>query len=143
AMGGQHSLSGGVQRRVAIARSLVRESSLLLLDEPFSSLAGHLRAEVRRSLLFDLRDLGTSVLVVTHDPGEAMMMADDLILMSEGRILQVGSAESCYRHPVSAAAARLLGDAIVLPASVADGIAQTALGSVPAAGLPDCPAEVV
>ena len=143
AMAWPHSLSGGEQQRVAIARAMVREPSLLLLDEPFSSLDGHLRAEVRRSLLSDLRDLGTTVLVVTHDPGEAMMMADDLILMSEGRILQVGSAESCYRHPVSAAAARLLGDAIVLPASVADGIAQTALGSVPAAGLPDGPAEVV
>lgn len=138
-----HQLSGGEQQRVAIARAMAREPSLLLLDEPFSSLDGHLRAQVRRSLLADLRDTGTTVLVVTHDPDEAMMMADDLILMSEGRILQVGSSESCYRRPVSAAAARLLGEAIVLSASVAGGLAQTVLGSVPAAGLPDGPAEII
>ncbi|HMO77267.1 MAG TPA: ABC transporter ATP-binding protein [Sphingopyxis sp.] len=138
-----HMLSGGEQQRVAIARALAREPSLLLLDEPFSGLDGDLRERVRQSLLADLRDAGATVLIVTHDPEEAMGLADDLILMSEGRILQSGDPRACYDRPVSAAAARLLGEAIVLPATVADGVARTALGPVPAAGMADGAAEIL
>ncbi|MDZ3832674.1 MAG: ABC transporter ATP-binding protein [Sphingopyxis sp.] len=137
-----HTLSGGEQQRVAIARALAREPSLLLLDEPFSGLDGQLRNDVRRSLLADLRDAGATVLIVTHDPEEAMMIADDLILMSDGRILQSGAPNDCYARPVSVAAARLLGDAIVVPATISDGTAQTPLGPVPAPGHPDGPAEL-
>lgn len=110
-----HTLSGGEQQRVAIARALAREPVLLLLDEPFSGLDGHLKAQIRRSLIADLQALGTTVLIVTHDPDEAMMLADDLILMAEGRILQTGSPGDCYDNPASLVAARLLGDAIEIP----------------------------
>lgn len=113
-----HMLSGGEQQRVAIARALARKPAVLLLDEPFSGLDGHLRAAVRQSVIADLHAAGTAVLIVTHDPEEAMLVADDLILMASGRILQTGSAEDCYRHPVSVEAARLLGDAVVLPVRV-------------------------
>lgn len=110
-----HTLSGGEQQRVAIARALAREPILLLLDEPFSGLDGHLRAQIRRALIADLRAVGATVLIVTHDPEEAMMIADDLILMAEGRILQTGLPEDCHDHPVSLVAARLLGDALEVP----------------------------
>ncbi len=132
-----HTLSGGEQQRVAIARALAREPAILLLDEPFSGLDGYLRAQVRQSLVADLRAAGASVLIVTHDAGEALQIADDMILMAEGRILQTGAPDACYRRPRSGAAARLLGDVTVLPARVADGVAATAFGAIPAAGRED------
>lgn len=132
-----HMLSGGEQQRVAIARSLARRPSAILLDEPFSGLDGHLKGEVRRTVLAGLREAGASVVVVTHDPVEAMLMADRLALMSEGRILQTGTAEDCYLRPVSIAAARLLGEANVIPAQVSGGRARTAFGDLPAGNLAD------
>lgn len=137
-----HMLSGGEQQRVAIARALAREPALLLLDEPFSGLDGSLRDSVRASLLGDLRTAGASVLVVTHDPEEAMAIADDLILMAEGQILQCGTPADCYRQPVSPQAARLLGEMVFLPGEVRGGALVTALGSVPAPQFPDGPARM-
>lgn len=137
-----HSLSGGEQQRVAIARALARTPSLLLLDEPFSGLDGVLRDAVRGALLEDLRRLGTTVLVVTHDPEEAMAIADDLILMSEGRILQAGAPEDVYRRPVSLIAARLLGEMVVIPGRVAVGRIETPLGSFSAPDLAEGPAQL-
>lgn len=127
-----HMLSGGEQQRVAIARALARSPALLLLDEPFSGLDGDLRERVREALLADLRASGATVLIVTHDPLEAMQMADDLILMANGRILQSGSPSECYREPVSVMAARLLGEVVALPGQIADGQIHTALGAFPA-----------
>lgn len=138
-----HMLSGGEQQRVAIARALAREPSLLLLDEPFSGLDGDLRASVRHHLLSDLRAMGTTVLVVTHDPEEAMMIADELILMSAGHVLQTGTPEHCYHQPTSLAAARLLGEAIVLAVTVENGSAQSLFGPITAAETPDGPATAM
>lgn len=132
-----HMLSGGEQQRVAIARSLARRPSAILLDEPFSGLDGHLKGEVRRTVLAGLREAGASVLVVTHDPEEAILMADRIALMSEGRILQTGTAEDCYLRPVSLAAARLLGETNIIPAHVTGGRAHTAFGDLPAGDVPD------
>ncbi|WP_052071796.1 ABC transporter ATP-binding protein [Sphingopyxis sp. MWB1] len=137
-----HTLSGGEQQRVAIARALAREPALLLLDEPFSGLDGTLRAAIRQSLLDDLRAAGATVLIVTHDPEEAMLVADHLILMAAGRILQSGEPAACYDHPASLAAARLLGEMITLPATVKQGVAHSALPPCPAPGLPDGPAQI-
>ena len=136
-------LSGGEQQRVALVRALAREPKAVLLDEPFSGLDGHLKAEVREATLAALRASHAAVLIVTHDAEEAMAMADDLLLMSEGRILQTGSPEDCYLNPVSPAAARLLGEVEVLPARVSGGEAATAFGEVPAAGVPDGAAGVL
>jgi iron(III) transport system ATP-binding protein len=126
------ALSGGEQQRVALARAMVRKPALLLLDEPFSGLDGRLKTEVRDTTLAALRDAGAAALIVTHDAEEAMMMADDLALMKHGRILQTGSPSDCYLKPVSASAARLLGETNLLAAKVENGRAMTAFGSVPA-----------
>lgn len=137
-----HMLSGGEQQRVAIARALARQPALLLLDEPFSGLDGMLRDSVRRALVADLKAAETTVLMVTHDSEEAMATADDLLLMAEARILQTGTPQECYRHPVDATAARLLGEMIVLPGQVLSGVIETPLGRFPAGSVPDGRARV-
>ncbi|HSJ99557.1 MAG TPA: ABC transporter ATP-binding protein, partial [Myxococcota bacterium] len=90
-----HSVSGGEQQRVAIARALAPRPTALLLDEPFSGLDGDLRSQVIESVLAGLRDTEAAVLVVTHDPEEAMLLGDHIVLMSEGRIVQSGTPEDC------------------------------------------------
>lgn len=137
-----HSLSGGEQQRVAIARALARAPSVLLLDEPFSGLDGVLKEAVRSALLDDLRRLGATVLVVTHDPEEAMAIADDLFLMSDGRILQAGAPEALYRRPVSLVAARLLGEMVALPGMAKGGRVGTMLGDLVAPDVKDGPVQV-
>ncbi len=138
-----HMLSGGEQQRVAIARAMARAPSLLLLDEPFSGLDGALRAAVREQLLADLAATGATVLIVTHEPDEALAIADTLLLMADGKLLQAGPPDRCYARPASLAAARLLGEVVVLDAAVTGGAAHTALGPVPAPALPDGAAQVV
>lgn len=137
-----HMLSGGEQQRVAIARALAREPALLLLDEPFSGLDGVLRESVREAVLQDLRRVGATVLIVTHDPAEALSIADDLILMDGGRILQTGSPPQCYHHPASITAARLLGDLLLFDGEIREGRLQTILGLHDATGMADGPAQL-
>jgi iron(III) transport system ATP-binding protein len=127
---------------VAIARALARAPSVLLLDEPFSGLDGVLKEAVRSALLDDLRRLGATVLVVTHDPEEAMAIADDLFLMSDGRILQAGSPEVLYRQPVGLVAARLLGEMVDIPGMAVAGRVETVLGALAAPGVNDGPVRV-
>jgi len=135
-----HTLSGGEQQRVALARSLVREPAAILLDEPFSGLDAHLKAGVRDALTAALRAAGAAVLIVTHDPAEALMIADTLVLIEGGRVIQSGDPADCYDRPASVAAARLLGEVNALPVEVADGAAQTPWGAVAAPGLAEGPA---
>lgn len=137
------TLSGGEQQRVALARALAREPAVVLLDEPFSGLDQGLRAEIRDMALDALRAAGTAALIVTHDAEDALLTADRLALMQDGRILQSGTPEEVYAGPVSLAAARLTGDADALPAMVSAGVARTAYGEVPAPGRPDGPALVM
>ncbi len=136
------ALSGGEQQRVALARALAREPRAVLLDEPFSGLDGRLKAEVRDATLAVLREAGAAALIVTHDAEEAMMMGDELALMKAGRILQTGSPRECYLKPASPAAARLLGEASLLPATMKNGRAETAYGTIFAAGR-NGPAQVM
>jgi len=131
-----HMLSGGEQQRVALVRALARKPRAILLDEPFSGLDRHLKSEVRSSLIDTLRATGTAVLVVTHDAEEALMMADELVLMDKGEILQSGTPQDCYTRPASIAAARLLGETEVLGCTVTSGTASTAFGEIPC-DLPD------
>ena len=138
-----HTLSGGEQQRVAIARALARRPAAILLDEPFSGLDGDLKAEVRHAVLSGLREADAAVLIVTHDPEEAMLMADELALMSEGRILQAGTPEECYLRPRSIVAARLLGEANLLAARVSDEAAVTDFGTLPAPEIEDGPATAM
>ena len=137
------ALSGGEQQRIALARALAREPALVLLDEPFSGLDAHLKAGVRDATLEALRQAGTAALIVTHDAEEALMMADHLALMDQGQILQTGTPQDCYRHPVSLAASRLLGPANPIAVVVAGGKADTVLGSLDAPGLADGPAMAI
>ena len=134
------ALSGGEQQRVALARALARKPAVVLLDEPFSGLDSQLKAEVRDVTLAALRETGAAALVVTHDAEEALVMADDLSLMADGRVLQSGGPQEVYGHPVSLAAARLLGQVEAWPVTVVSGRAETPFGPLPAPGRPDGPA---
>ena len=102
-------LSLGQQQRVALARALSRPAGLLLLDEPFSALDAPLRARLRHELLALQRDIDAITILVTHDPAEAILLADDLLLLDDGHVLQSGQVEDVFRRPASEVAARLLG----------------------------------
>ena len=134
-----HTLSGGEQQRVALARALARDPAVILLDEPFSSLDGALRAEVRDDLVQALRDSGASAIVVTHDAEDAMIMADDLALMDAGRVIQTGQPHDVYSRPTSIAAARLLGPINLVATDIRQGTATSVLGQTSTI-LPDGPA---
>jgi multiple sugar transport system ATP-binding protein len=103
------ALSGGEMQRVAIGRALVREPAVYLMDEPLSSLDAKLRAELRLELKRIQRELGTTILYVTHDQIEAMTMADRIGVMSEGALIQLGTPREIYERPKSAYVAGRLG----------------------------------
>jgi putative spermidine/putrescine transport system ATP-binding protein/putrescine transport system ATP-binding protein len=104
-----HQLSGGEQQRVALARALVTEPSLLLLDEPLSNLDAKLRESLRVELKQILTAAGITTIIVTHDQAEAMSLADHIIVMNKGRIMQRGSAEEIYRTPANKFVADFIG----------------------------------
>jgi iron(III) transport system ATP-binding protein len=132
-----HQLSGGEQQRVALARALAARPRLLLMDEPFSSLDGRLRDQVRQETMDVLRETGTTTVIVTHEPAEAMRIADRVALLSEGRLLQSGTVEEVYARPTSAFAARLFSDLNELPAVCRGGCVTTPLGSFSTPHLPE------
>jgi multiple sugar transport system ATP-binding protein len=103
------ALSGGEMQRVAIGRALVREPAVYLMDEPLSSLDAKLRAELRLELKRIQRELGTTILYVTHDQIEAMTMADRIGVMNEGVLIQLGTPREIYEQPNSAYVASRLG----------------------------------
>ncbi|MGB6536972.1 MAG: ABC transporter ATP-binding protein, partial [Xanthobacteraceae bacterium] len=121
------ALSLGQQQRVALARALVRPVRLLLLDEPFSALDAPLRASLRREMLVLQSDLGATSILVTHDPAEAALLADEVLLLEGGRVLQSGATERVFARPASELAARLLG-AEFAAEGVAVGSAAVAVG---------------
>ena len=102
-------MSGGQQQRVAIARALVNEPKVLLLDEPLGALDLKLRKEMQLELKRLQRELGTTMVFVTHDQEEALILADSIAVMSEGELLQLGSAEEVFRHPANDYIASFLG----------------------------------
>lgn len=129
-----HELSGGQQQRVALARALAPEPTLLLLDEPFSSLDAALRSEVRTQVRALLREVGTTTILVTHDQEEALSLADQVAVMADGRIQQVGAPWTIYEEPSSLGVARFVGDLVELPVTAVEGTsAQTSVGTVPVA----------
>ncbi|MCW3031136.1 MAG: transporter, partial [Solirubrobacterales bacterium] len=102
-------LSGGQQRRVALARALAVAPRLLLLDEPFTGLDAPVRERLRRELRSLQRELDLSTVLVTHDPEEAALLADELLVLDEGRVLQAGRRASVFAAPASPHVAALLG----------------------------------
>lgn len=111
-------LSGGQRQRVALARGLVNEPAVLLLDEPLSSLDRTLRAEMRGELRRIQRDVGTTFLYVTHDQESAMSMSDRIGVMQDGQVVETGPPQELYTRPETAFAADFFGDANVLSADV-------------------------
>src|ERR1700752_236803 len=103
------ALSGGEMQRVAIGRALVREPAVYLMDEPLSSLDAKLRAELPLELKRIQRELGTTILYVTHDQIEAMTMADRIGVMNEGVLIQLGTPREIYERPKTAYVASRLG----------------------------------
>src|SRR3546814_18400103 len=91
-----HMLSGGQQQRVALARALAPGPGVVLLDEPFSGLDARLRGQVRDETLHVLKQNGAATMIVTHDPEEALFLADRIALMRDGRIVQVGRPVDLY-----------------------------------------------
>jgi ABC-type Fe3+/spermidine/putrescine transport system ATPase subunit len=108
-----YELSGGQQQRVAVARALVVQPRLLLLDEPLSNLDEQLRVELQAVLRDVLRDAGVTTILVTHDQREAFALADTLAVMRDGRIVQMGKPDDVCSAPVDAWTARFLGHANV------------------------------
>ena len=102
-------LSGGQRQRVALARALVVRPELLLLDEPLSNLDANLRVEMRRELLRIQRETGVASILVTHDQNEAFVLAEKIILMYAGRIVQEGTPHQLYTEPQTEFAARFVG----------------------------------
>ena len=102
-------MSGGQQQRVALARALVIRPSVLLLDEPLSNLDAKLREEMQIELRQIRRTLGTTTILVTHDQNEAMSLSDRIVVMSQGRIEQIGTPQETYERPASAFVSQFLG----------------------------------
>ena len=102
-------LSGGQMQRVAIGRAIVRRPDVFLMDEPLSNLDAKLRVSMRAELKRLQRDLGVTTIYVTHDQAEAMTLADQLVVMSAGRVLQIGIPEEVYLHPKSIFVAGFIG----------------------------------
>ncbi|MFD9504654.1 ABC transporter ATP-binding protein [Streptomyces sp. NPDC060035] len=125
------ALSGGEQQRVALARALAPRPKLLMLDEPL----GQLDRSLRERLVVELRTLfgrlGTTVLAVTHDQGEAFALADRVVVMRDGRIAQAGTPLEVWQRPASAFVARFLGFDNVVDATVTGAAADTPWGTVP------------
>ena len=103
------ALSGGQQQRVALARSLAVEPKLCLLDEPFSNLDAALRTKMRHELKRLQRELGITMVFVTHDQEEALILADRIAVMEEGALAQLDTPEELYRRPATPSVARFLG----------------------------------
>lgn len=132
-----HQLSGGEQQRVALARALAPKPRIMLMDEPFSGLDNRLRDAVRDETLEHLKEADTAVLLVTHEPDEAMRMADEIILMRDGRIVQAGSPYNIYHAPVDRAAAAFFSDVNIIRGKVNGALTETPFGMFLAPGYAD------
>ncbi|WP_245729330.1 ABC transporter ATP-binding protein [Salinihabitans flavidus] len=121
-----HQLSGGEQQRVALARALAPRPRIMLMDEPFSGLDNRLRDGIRDETLSVLKQEDTAVLLVTHEPDEAMRMADEIALMRDGRIVQQGAPYNIYNAPVDLEAVAFFSDINVIR-----GVSRGALTDTP------------
>jgi len=123
-------LSGGQQQRVALARALAREPSVVLLDEPFSSLDTALRAATREATLTALAKRGATTVLVTHDQAEALSFADQVAVIFDGRIAQLGSPSDLYDAPITPEVGSFLGDTMLLTGQANGHKVDCALGTL-------------
>jgi len=129
-----HQLSGGQAQRVALLRALAPAPDVVLLDEPFSALDAGLRANLRDEVWRILRTTETTAILVTHDQDEALSFADQVTLLNDGSVVQSGTPQQIYHHPVNAWAATFIAQGVLLP-GVSDGrIASTPWGFVSHSG---------
>ena len=126
-----HQLSGGQQQRVALARALAAEPALILLDEPFSNLDPSIRARVRSEVKQLIHTIGITAIFVTHDQEEALSLAEQVAVMIDGRILQIGTPTDVYTKPATRAVGEFVGNANFLEGEVSDSRLQFELGNVP------------
>jgi iron(III) transport system ATP-binding protein len=129
-----HELSGGEQRRVALARALAPRPRLVLLDEPFSGLDAMLRVETREAVLRALAGEGTTALMVTHDQAEALSMGREVAVLRDGMLVQRAAPVTLYRKPADPDVALFVGEAVLLPGISGDGRVACALGDLDIAG---------
>ncbi|MGE3306433.1 MAG: sulfate/molybdate ABC transporter ATP-binding protein [Rhizobiaceae bacterium] len=132
-----NQISGGQRQRVALARALAVDPKVLLLDEPFGALDANVRRDLRRWLREVHNELGITTLFVTHDQEEALDLADRVVILDAGRIVQQGTPLEVTRSPNSAFVVRFLGDANRIEATAAGGTARVADVAVPAPGVRD------
>jgi iron(III) transport system ATP-binding protein len=130
-----HTLSGGEQQRVALARMLAPRPQVVLMDEPFSGLDATLRDSLRATTLKTLREANAAVVVVTHDPDEAVRIGDRIAVMREGRIVQQGTPVEIYVAPVDRDTAALFGGANLFHTKVTGGAGRSPFGAVATNGL--------
>jgi iron(III) transport system ATP-binding protein len=139
-----HELSGGEQRRVALARALAPRPRLLLLDEPFSALDASLRTDTRRAVLDALAAENVTTVLVTHDQAEALSMGQHVGVLRDGRLIQHDEPSVLYTTPADLALARFVGDAVVVPGVVSAGTVTCSLGNPPLAqSVADGPVHVL
>jgi len=139
-----HELSGGEQRRVALARALAPRPRLVLLDEPFSGLDAALRVETREAVLHALAEEGSTAVLVTHDQAEALSMGREVAVLRDGRLVQTATPAQLYDAPADLDVARFVGDAVVIPGQADHTVVRCALGTLPMAdGRAEGPVNVV
>ncbi|MCC5969452.1 MAG: ABC transporter ATP-binding protein [Pararhodobacter sp.] len=134
------ALSGGQQQRIALARAIVIEPDVLLLDEPLSALDANLREDMRVELKRIQARIGVTTVFVTHDQSEALAMSDEIVVMSDGRVEQVGAPEDVYNTPASEFVARFLGASNILGGQCVSHGADGAVLEVPVFGQVAVPA---
>jgi iron(III) transport system ATP-binding protein len=130
-----HQLSGGQQQRVALIRALAPEPALVLLDEPFSSLDAGLRASVRADVRGILRDFSMTAILVTHDQDEALSMADQVVVLRDGVVVQRAAPQDLYDNPADQSLARFVGDANLVVGVLAGERVRSVLGTLPTRAL--------
>lgn len=123
------SLSGGQQQRIAIARAIVNEPKVLLLDEPLGALDLKLRQDMQYELIRLKNELGITFVYVTHDQEEALTMSDTIVVMNQGYIQQIGTPEDIYNEPKNAFVADFIGDSNILASTMVDDLVVNILGS--------------
>ena len=129
-----HELSGGEQRRVALARALAPRPALVLLDEPFSGLDAALRGETRAAVLDALAGAGATAVLVTHDQGEALSMGREVAVLRDGQLVQTAAPDTLYRTPADLDLARFVGDAVVVPGVAREGRVVCTFGTLDVRG---------